>query len=458
MMSDEDDPSFDPRTWSAAGATTPGAAPAAAPPSPEATPQRERRAPSPALLGGGAALALLVAGGVAALVSRPGGPQPSAPVAPAATPAAKTAPAATVAEARRTLVLSQASELRAALADAGVPATEADAAAAAALRTIGERKGELRAVLTLLQGGAATRLARLDASFEDSSGVVVKRSAGGFDAAPVKASLSTVVTVIRGEMDANSFYTSAVAAGVTDTLIPDFAKAFAFDFDFQREIHPGDVFEAAFEQQKNAAGQPVGTPRLLFASLTTGEKSRSLYWFQPAGEEGGWFDGNGASIVRALMRTPVDGARVSSQFGIRTHPVLGFVKMHKGTDFAAPTGTPIYASGDATVQWAAMKGANGNLTILRHDNGWQTYYLHQSAFMPGIVAGARVHQGQEIGKVGTTGRSTGPHLHYEVHIDGAPVDPLSIQTESGRTLTGAPRTAFIKERDRIDVARAARAG
>ena len=157
------------------------------------------------------------------------------------------------------------------------------------------------------------------------------------------------------------------------------------------------------------------------------------------------------------MRTPVDGARVSSKFGFRIHPVLGYQKLHKGTDFAAPIGTPIFAAGNAVVEWAAMKGPNGNLTILRHDNGWQTYYLHQSRFMPGIVPGAHVAQGQQIGEIGTTGRSTGPHLHYEVHIAGEPVDPLGIQTDAGSTLTGPALVAFAKERDRIDVSRAGQA-
>jgi murein DD-endopeptidase MepM/ murein hydrolase activator NlpD len=130
------------------------------------------------------------------------------------------------------------------------------------------------------------------------------------------------------------------------------------------------------------------------------------------------------------------------------------MKLHRGTDFAAPTGTAIYAAGDATVEWAAMKGANGNLTILLHDNGWETYYLHQSRFMPGVVRGARVRQGQEIGEVGTTGRSTGPHLHYEVHVDHQPVNPLSLDYGSGRSLAGGALAAFVKERDRIDAARA----
>ncbi|MGJ3627082.1 M23 family metallopeptidase [Sphingomonas sp. MMS24-JH45] len=144
---------------------------------------------------------------------------------------------------------------------------------------------------------------------------------------------------------------------------------------------------------------------------------------------------------------------------MRRHPVLGFMKLHKGTDFAAPIGTRIHAAGDGVVVFAAMKGANGNLTILRHDNGWLTYYLHQNRFSPGIAAGVRVRQGQEIGEVSTTGRSTGPHLHYEVHIDGQPVNSLTLADNGGgRSLSAGALAAFVKERDRIDAARAKSGG
>ena len=155
------------------------------------------------------------------------------------------------------------------------------------------------------------------------------------------------------------------------------------------------------------------------------------------------------------MRTPVEGARISSSFGLRTHPVLGFQKLHRGTDFAAPIGTPIYASGDGVVTWAAMKGANGNLVILQHDDGWQTYYLHMNAFGVGIAPQVRVRQGQEIGQVGTTGRSTGPHLHYELHINGEAVDAMAVQMDEGRRLEGPALEAFKAERDRIDALRRA---
>ncbi len=351
------------------------------------------------------------------------------------------------------LVLSGPQELRAALVASGVDATSADAAAGLALPAL-KPGDEIRAAMTLSRRGSGMDLLRLEASNADSSGVIVERKGTTYAATAVAADLTSRVIVRRGFMDDDSFYSSAVTAGVTDSLIPDFAAALAYDFDFQREVRKGDAFEAAFEQRVDKDGRAVGPPRLLYAALSTRAQAAAVYRFTPPGAEAGWFDGDGRSIKRALLRTPVDAARVSSGFGFRIHPILGFAKLHRGTDFAAPTGTPIYASGDGAVEFAAFKGANGNLTILRHDNGWRTYYLHQSVFAPGIAPGARVTQGQEIGKVGTTGRSTGPHLHYELHVDGEAVDPLSIQTEAAPPLTGEALAGFKRERDRIDVSRA----
>jgi len=373
--------------------------------------------------------------------------------------AGKTAQSQEPSLSRRILNLQRPSELRDALIANGISKADAEAASSAASEALSKSDHELHAAITLSQIGNVVRLDRVEASFLDSSGAVISRGADGrFVATPVAAALSTVVKVARGEMDENSFYSSAVTAGVTDSLVPDFAQAFAFDFDFQREIHPGDVFEAAFEQSVNAHGEVVGPPRLLFASLITATKSRALYVFQVHGQKPGWFDGNGRSIVRSLMRTPIAGARISSGFGWRLHPVLGFMKLHKGTDFAAPTGTPIYAAGAGVVMWAHMKGPNGNLCIIKHDNGWLTYYLHMNRYAPGITEGVRVAQGQQVGEVGTTGRSTGPHLHYEVHVNDEAVDPMSIKTDEGQTLSGDDLKAFFKERNRIDVARARYAG
>ena len=165
------------------------------------------------------------------------------------------------------------------------------------------------------------------------------------------------------------------------------------------------------------------------------------------------------------MRTPVDGARISSPFGIRLHPVLGFMKMHNGTDFAAPVGTAIYAAGDGVVEFSGPKGPNGNFTKILHPNGWETLYLHQSLIEPYVVAGAHVTQSEKIGEVGATGVDsaghstvTGPHLHYEVHINNVPVDPMSISVGQGQTLASTDMAGFVAERNRIDGLRASQGG
>lgn len=358
--------------------------------------------------------------------------------------------------AKRTLLLASAADLAGALRAAGLPAEEVGAATSAAANALGSAPGEIRATLQFRQKGSSAHFVRLDVSRPDGSGASVSADHGGaISGRAVAAELSRQIRVIRGELDANSFYSSAVTAGLTDTLIPEFVNAFSFDFNLASEVNPGDTFEVAYEQSVDASGRPVGQPQLLFASLTTPEKSRSLYRFKPDGQDAGWFDGNGASTVRSFMRTPVDGARISSTFGMRFHPVLHYNKMHGGTDFAAPIGTPIFAAADGDVEVASLRGSAGNETILKHADGYETVYMHQNMFMPGVTVGAHVKLGQKIGEIGTTGRSTGPHLHYEVHVNGEKVDPLSIKTDSARkALEGAALTAFLKQRDRVDVARA----
>ncbi len=357
----------------------------------------------------------------------------------------------------RTLMLSSAADIVPSLRASGIANDDATRAGTRAAAALGANAGDIRLIFDMVGTAGAATLARLEATHDDGSGVTLVRAAdGSFAEQRQAAHLVTKLQVVRGELDAESFYSSAVAAGINDNLVGDFANAFVFDFDMQREVAPGDIFEAGFQQRYNQAGEPVGLPVLVYAALNTAAKSRALYRFTQAGDkQPGWYDSNGRSTVRTLMRTPIDGARISSGFGFREHPVLGFVKMHKGTDFAAPTGTPIFASGDAVVDFAGPKGPNGNFVRLRHDNGWQTLYLHMNRIWPGIAPGVRVTQGQQIGEVGTTGRSTGPHLHYEVHIDGQPVNPLSIETGQGsRTLAGAALADFRRLRDKIDARRA----
>ena len=188
----------------------------------------------------------------------------------------------------------------------------------------------------------------------------------------------------------------------------------------------------------------------------TAEKSRSIYRFKPANGEVGWFDGNGMSTVRSLMRTPIEGARITSKFGMRFHPVLHYTRLHGGTDFAAPVGTPVYAAADGTVVNASPSNCGGNWVFVDHKDGMQTRYFHLSRYADGLHAGQVVKQGSTIGLSGNTGTcTTGPHLHYEVHINGQRVDPMSILTDSGRKpLDDSDRPTFLKQRDQVDVARA----
>lgn len=467
------DDSFDPKQWTTSNRQQSGAAPrdeagsfwreaagsdhaataaqAAHPLSQEARPARHRPADRRRALAVAVSVAILAGGTLAAWLTRS---ETTSDISPS--PVNTAGSSANVQE--RAVNLAGPGQLVGALVEAGVRPDDASAAAAAAAPHLASG-GEIHAILVLAPGPDGVLLQQLRAVHIDGSGVVLSRTADGtYSVTPLAADVSRKIEVLRGEIDSESFYTSAVTAGLIDTLIPEFINAFAYDFNLASEVSPGDVFEVAYDQEVNGSGEPVGQPKLLYAQLTTPKKSLALYRFQAAGEDAGWFDGNGATTRRGLMRTPVDGARITSKFGMRFHPVLHYNKLHGGTDFAAPTGTPIFAAADGTIEFAAMKGANGNLTILRHDNGWQTYYLHQNVFAPGIAAGSRVTQGQRIGDVGTTGRSTGPHLHYEVHIDGERVDPLSIPADeaSRKRLDGAVLQAFMKERDRIDAARSQR--
>lgn len=465
-----EDFSFDPRSWARKQADGPRKGqlpdawdkvatdfrPGAQGPAPQTCPEPASGRMAPALPW--LASLLLLASGATWAWSTRSAPGAAPPAAGATAPPTKATGIASLPEGsvERALNLGSPGELEGALASLGVPPAEAGAAWRAARGALA-RSGMVRARIVLQPRNGGFALQELHASYEDGSGALVSRDAAGrFAAVRLGVDLKRVIRVTRGEIDSESFYGSAVAAGVTDTLVPEFINAFAYDFNLAAEIVPGDTFEVAFEQTVNAQGEEVGLPKLLFASLTNRSKSLALYRFVGPGGEVGWYDGNGASTRRGLMRTPVDGARISSKFGMRFHPVLHYNRLHGGTDFAAPIGTPIYAAADGVVEFAAYKGANGNLTVVRHDNGWRTLYLHQNRFMPGIAPGARVMQGQHIGDIGTTGRSTGPHLHYEVHIDGQRVDPLSIRTDDARRkrMDGTLLAAFRTERDRVDGARA----
>ena len=247
-----------------------------------------------------------------------------------------------------------------------------------------------------------------------------------------------------------SLYKAAADENIPANIIIDFARIYGFQVDFQRDIRKQDKFQIMYEIYFNEKNEIIETGEILFANLKLSGKDNSLYYFDTEGSER-HYDKNGKSVKKALMKTPINGARLSSPFGMRKHPIDGFNKMHRGTDFAAPMGTPIMASGDGVVKKAGWCGGGGNCIKIRHNSTYQTVYAHMSKFARGIKTGVRVKQGQTIGYVGSTGKSTGPHLHYEVIVNGKKVNSQKLKLPSGKILKGKERKLFETKKIKLDV-------
>ena len=247
-----------------------------------------------------------------------------------------------------------------------------------------------------------------------------------------------------------SLYKAAMDQKIPANTIIEFASIYGFQVDFQRDIRKQDKFQIMYEIFLNEKNQIVETGEILFANLKLSGQDNTLYYFDN-GENEGHYDKNGKSVKKALMKTPINGARLSSPFGMRKHPIDGFNKMHKGTDFAAPMGTPIMASGDGIVKKAGWCGGGGNCVKIKHNSTYETVYAHMSKFARGIKNGVRVKQGQTIGYVGSTGKSTGPHLHYEVIVNGKKVNSQKLKLPSGKILKGEERKLFESKKIKLDV-------
>jgi len=247
-----------------------------------------------------------------------------------------------------------------------------------------------------------------------------------------------------------SLYKSAVDQNIPPNTIVEFARIYGFQVDFQRDIRKQDKFQIMYEVFIDENKKIIQTGEILFANLKLSGQDNSLYFFNEQGSEG-HYDKNGKSVQKALMKTPINGARLSSSFGMRKHPIDGFNKMHRGTDFAAPMGTPIMASGNGIIKKAGWCGGGGNCVKIRHNSTYETIYAHMSKFARGIKSGVRVKQGQTIGYVGSTGKSTGPHLHYEVVVNGKKVNSQTLKLPSGKILKGKNRKLFEINKIRLDV-------
>ena len=248
----------------------------------------------------------------------------------------------------------------------------------------------------------------------------------------------------------NNLYSSAIQSGIEPNIIIEFARIFGFEVDFQRDIRKGDWFELLYEKFEDDNERVRDTGKIIYASMFVNGEEINLYHFKDKNSDD-FFNIKGQSITKSLMKTPINGARLSSSFGMRKHPILGYNKMHRGTDFAAPSGTPIMASGSGTITRARWCGGGGNCVKIRHNSTYETIYAHMKSFAKGIKEGRKVKQGQIIGYVGSTGMSTGPHLHYEVVVNGKKVNSQRLKLPSGKKLKGEARKDFELKRIKIDL-------
>jgi len=301
--------------------------------------------------------------------------------------------------------------------------------------------------------GSATPGALLSINFRPSRERDIEISRSGpseeFFAESIDHPAARQLAYAKGSIDSN-LSVAASERNVPHTVLGEAIRAFSYDVDFQREIQKGDSFEFLYEIYVDEQGALVRTGDLLYAAMTLSGSRTELYYYETADGGADFYTPEGSSVRRSLMRTPIDGARLASGFGMRKHPILGYSKMHRGTDFAAPSGTPIYAAGNGVVEFAGRKGGYGKYVRIRHGSTYQTAYAHMKAFAKGVTKGARVKQGQIIGYVGTTGQSTGPHLHYEVMVSGKQVNPLKVTLPRGEKLNASEMADFAARRTEVE--------
>jgi len=346
------------------------------------------------------------------------------------------------------LAVRRGDTLMSVLLRAGASAADAQEAVAALAKVWNPREMKIDQELTIDLGVTHLEKVQFFAGIERS--VAAERGSDGhFTAASMPRVLTRVGTYSVGVIK-SSLYQAAIDGGVPLPVFEVMVHAFSYDVDFQREVQPGDRFEILFERITDANGKVVGNGDMLYASMTLSKNALRIYRFAPRGGEPEYFNAQGQSVKKALLRTPVDAVRITSGFGMRLHPILGYTMMHRGVDFGAASGTPIMAAGDGLVEKVEAAHGYGNFVLLRHSTTYETAYAHMSRFAAGMRPGIHVRQGQVIGYVGATGLATGPHLHYEVRVNGTQVNPMSVKFAPGRNLAGTELTAFRAAAATID--------
>ncbi len=354
---------------------------------------------------------------------------------------------------KRTLYISRGDTLSGVLAKAGVEPADVRKAISALRKNYDPsriRKGD--AITLTFKPNSATEMPgrflglSMDPTFNRRI-IIARKKDGRFGVSDKERNLILGFARAEGNIS-HSLFADGKRAGIPVTVIAELIRAYSWDVDFQRDIRAGDGFRVMYERYFDETGKLVHNGRIIYAQLNLSGKILNIYSYKPDNGPRDYFDEKGQTARKALMRTPIDGARLSSGFGRRRHPILGYVKQHRGIDFAAPRGTPIYAAGDGVVEVAGRNGAYGNYVRIRHNSEYSTAYAHMKRI--GTRRGRRVRQGQVIGYVGTTGRSTGPHLHYEILHNGRRVNPLRVKMPSGRKLRGSALAKFTEARISID--------
>lgn len=359
---------------------------------------------------------------------------------------------------RQTISIRAGETLEQALVRAGGLRADVSSALRSLARTLDPRdiRRDDKVTIFMQSGSGGNRLAGFNLASGAERSVTVTR---GFDNVFRSREMATTMQRktlrVAGVVSGAGLLNAVREQGAPDRAADSIAQAFAYDVDFEREVVPGTEFELMYDRVSDFRGQVVREGEPIFARMTTaGGRSIQLYRFQaPGSTQSEWFDALGRSARKFLMRTPINGARLTSGFGNRHHPVLGYTKMHAGVDFGAPIGTPVLAAGDGVVSRASVMGAYGNVVDIAHDGTWSTRYAHLSRFASNLRPGDRVSQGQVIAFVGNTGRSTGPHLHYEVRRMGQAINPMGVGVPTGRALSGDQMARFNVFRARVDTLR-----
>jgi murein DD-endopeptidase MepM/ murein hydrolase activator NlpD len=357
---------------------------------------------------------------------------------------------------RQTISIRAGETLEQALVRAGALRDDAVAALRSLTRTLDPRDVRRDDQVTIFtqSGSDGRRLAGFNlASGAERSITVTRGQDNVFRTREMTTNMQRKTLRVAGVVTEGGLLNAIREQGAPDRAADSIAQAFAYDVDFEREVVPGSEFELMYDRVSDLRGQVVREGEPVFARLTTASgRSIQLYRFQaPGASQSEWYDALGRSARKFLMRTPINGARLTSGFGNRRHPVLGYTRMHAGVDFGAPIGTPVYAAGDGVVSRSGVMGGYGNVVDLDHDSTWSTRYGHLSRMV--VRAGDRVTQGQIIAYSGNTGRSTGPHLHYEVRRNGQPINPMGVGVPTGRQLGPEQMVRFSAFRARVDAMR-----